>query len=324
MSGDGRDQRDERDAVDDGALNSPMAHDLPPHPVDPMDPVHPVGRTGGRRPARTIAIVLGACGALGLAAAVLQWLTWPDVERLASEPPATTAFIEAYQDRRRAAGEDTTVAWRWVAWDRLSVHLKRAVVAAEDMEFFSHSGFSASELEAALRDALAGERFRGASTITQQLAKNLWLSPSRNPWRKVKEALLTRSLERHLSKHRILAIYLNVVEFGPGIYGAEAAARHYFGIPAADLTERQAALLAASLPRPATWHPGVPSSAYARYVEDIESRMARARFLWHAVGAAIPLAAPPLDSLVIPSLDSLGAPDSTGPPDTVHRPAPLR
>ena len=131
----------------------------------------------------------------------------------------------------------------------------------------------------------------------------------------MKEALLTRSLERHLSKWRILAIYLNVVELGPGVYGAEAASWRYFGIPAAELTERQAAMLAASLPRPSSWHPGVSSSAYAGYVADIAARMDRATFLWRALGA-VPLPEPPsLDSLVIPEVDSLVIPDSV-PRDT--------
>jgi monofunctional glycosyltransferase len=262
-------------------------------------------------------VVAAGIAALLLLSAAVQWLTWPDVARLVSEPPATTAFIDAWQSRRAAAGEDTTVAWRWVPWDRISVHAKRAVVAAEDMEFFSHRGFSASELQVALREAMAGERFRGASTITQQLAKNLWLSPSRNPWRKLKEALLTRSLEKHLTKRRILEVYLNVVEFGPGVYGVEAAARRYFDKPAAGLTEHEAAMLAASLPRPSTWYPGRASSAYARYVAEIETRMARATFLWRAVGAREelpPAPLPPPDSLVIPNLDTLL---ETLPPDSL-------
>ena len=265
------------------------------------------------RTGKILGIVLAACVVTLLVFAGVQWLTWPDVAGLARRPPERTAFMDAYRARRRAAGEDTTVRWRWVDWSSISVHLKRAVVAAEDMEFFSHSGFSASEMEVALREAFAGERFRGASTITQQLAKNLWLSPSRNPWRKVKEALLTKSLERHLDKRRMLAIYLNVVEFGPGIYGAEAAARRYFGTSAAALTEHEAAMLAASLPRPSTWHPGVGSSAYARYVADIEARMERATFLWRVLGTE-PLPAPPalpaVDSIVIPDVDSLVVPDS--------------
>ncbi|MBI2207011.1 MAG: transglycosylase domain-containing protein, partial [Candidatus Rokubacteria bacterium] len=109
-----------------------------------------------------------------------------------------------------------------------------------------------------------------------QLAKNLWLSPSRNPLRKVKEAALTWQLERTLGKRRILELYLNVVELGPGIYGAGAASRRYFGKAAAELTEDEAAELAAALPRPATWHPGVESRAYRRYVETIRARMDRA------------------------------------------------
>jgi len=243
--------------------------------------------------------------------ALVQWITWPDVARLASEPPTGTAFMDAYRARRRASGEDTSLVWQWVPWDRISIHAKRAVVAAEDMEFFSHNGFSSSEMQVALQEALAGERFRGASTITQQLAKNLWLSPSRNPWRKVKEALLTRSLERRLTKHRILEIYLNVVEFGPGIYGIEAAARHYFGRSAGDLTEHEAAMLAASLPRPSRWHPGVASTGYANYVSDIEGRLDRATFLWRALGAAEPPPPPPpVTTFVVPDPDSLARTDT--------------
>jgi len=158
------------------------------------------------------------------------------------------------------------------------------------MEFFSHSGFSAVEIRAAIRESLEeGRPLRGASTITQQLAKNLWLSPSRNPLRKLKEVMLTWQLERELSKERILELYLNVVEFGPGVYGAEAAARSYFGTSASSLTEREAAQLAASLPRPSRWHPGVDSPSYLRYVDDILTRMARADFLWRHIGAESPV-----------------------------------
>jgi monofunctional biosynthetic peptidoglycan transglycosylase len=147
---------------------------------------------------------------------------------------------------------------------------------AEDASFFSHRGFAADEIREALDKAVKElDLPRGASTITQQLAKNLWLSPSRNPIRKVKEAVLTWQLERALTKRRILELYLNVVEFGPGVYGAEAAARHYFRKPAAELTEHDAAQLAAALPRPSAWHPGVGTRGYQRYVEDIRRRMER-------------------------------------------------
>ncbi len=232
------------------------------------------------------ATLIGAClVALG---AVLfldyQVVTWPDVSELATRPPATTAFIEAYKERRRGAGQNPSVAWTWVPYNRISVHLKRAVVAAEDIEFFWHDGFSRSELIAAIQEAIdAREAPRGASTITQQLAKNLWLSPSRNPWRKLKEALLTRQLERRLSKRRILELYLNVVELGLGVYGAEAAARRHFGKSSGALTVHESAMLAASLPRPTRWQPGSPSAAYARYVREIEGRMEEADFLWQYV-----------------------------------------
>ena len=236
----------------------------------------------------------GGALALGLAGWVgYQAVTWPNVAQLANANPRTTAFIERYRQSQREQGRPDAVRWEWVPYERISASLKRAVVSAEDMEFFFHHGFSSAEMKSALTRAL--HRFeapRGASTITQQLAKNLWLSPSRDPLRKLKEAILTRQLERHLSKRRILELYLNVVELGPGIYGAEAAAEFYFGKPAAELTEHEAAELAASLPRPSTWHPGRDSRPYQSYVAEVERRMGVATFLWRAVGAAPPAAAP--------------------------------
>jgi len=120
---------------------------------------------------------------------------------------------------------------------------------------------------------------RGASTLTQQLAKNLWLSPSRNPVRKAKEALLTRALEAHLAKRRILELYLDVVEFAPGVYGAEAAAQRFFGKPATALSRHEAAALAGGLPKPSSWHPGSTSKVYLRRVERIVGRIEKAAWL---------------------------------------------
>jgi monofunctional biosynthetic peptidoglycan transglycosylase len=194
--------------------------------------------------------------AVVLCVALFVILSWPVVAALAETNPDTTAFI----DQARSRG--TEVKWRWVSASAISSDLKKAVLVAEDLSFFNHKGFDTHEIRIAARDAIQGKRARGASTITQQLAKNLWLSPSRSPTRKFREIVLTRQLERHLSKRRILEIYLNVVEFGPGIYGAEAASRHYYGKPAADLDAEQAARLAASLPRPSKWHPGVESRGY--------------------------------------------------------------
>lgn len=219
-------------------------------------------------------LLLAGAAAVGGAACVAAWIaTRPDVDELATSFPSTTAFIE----RDRARG--VPVRWRPVPYDEISGHLKRAVLVAEDINFFSHSGFDTTEITNAARDALEGRRVRGASTITQQLAKNLWLTPERTARRKLEEALLTWQLERSLDKRRILELYLNVVQFGPGIYGAAAASERYFGVEPAALTADEAAQLAASLPRPSTWHPGSDSPAYARSVERIRDRMQRATWL---------------------------------------------
>ncbi len=229
---------------------------------------------------RLIGLVLLAAGLV----VVWKAATWPEVAALASLRPETTAFIERFKEQRRAAAASDAVNWRWLPYERISPHLKRAVLVAEDIGFFDHDGFAIEEIEIAIRDAVAkGKAPRGASTITQQLAKNLWLSPSRNPLRKIEEAILTWQLERHLDKGRILELYLNVVELGPGIYGVESGARHYFGESAATIGERQAAELAASLPRPSSWHSGSKSRGYRNRVDLILRRMAKARFLWNVI-----------------------------------------
>jgi monofunctional biosynthetic peptidoglycan transglycosylase len=236
---------------------------------------------------RVTALVLGGVGFIAVAYLGYVWLTWPNAAELEHENPASTAFIERYRSRAAADTGLPQLRWHWVEYSDISPHAKRAVIVAEDIEFFSHAGFSTAEIKAAIREAIeAGEAPRGASTITQQLAKNLWLSPSRSPLRKFKEAILTRQLEESLTKHRILELYLNVAEFGPGTYGIGAAAEHYFGKSVQQLSEREAAMLAASLPRPASWHPGVDDPYYRRYVEDILGRMERAGFLWRRLNDA--------------------------------------
>jgi monofunctional biosynthetic peptidoglycan transglycosylase len=229
---------------------------------------------------RLTALVLVAAG---IWIGVEIW-SWPRVGRLATERPATTAFIERYRAQQRAAGRSDRVAWVWTPYPVISPALKRAVLVAEDIGFFSHRGFALDEIHSALEDALRDRELpRGASTLTQQLAKNLWLSPSRNPLRKAREAALTWQLERTLSKRRILELYLNVAELGPGVYGVGAASLRYFGKAAADLDEHEAAQLAAALPNPAAWHPGAASGSYLRRVAAIERRMARAAFLWKQI-----------------------------------------
>jgi monofunctional biosynthetic peptidoglycan transglycosylase len=211
----------------------------------------------------------------------LELLRLPDVESLAQENPKTTSFIERFRSRQP---KGSRVRWTWVSYERISPHLKRAVLVEEDINFFSHDGFDFEELRKALEEAWTDRTFpRGASTITQQLAKNLWLSPSRDPIRKIKEALLARQLERHLTKKRILEIYLNIVAFGPGLFGAEEASRHYFGKPASALDPNEAAQLAAGLPRPSKWHPGATSKAYQRHVGKVLARMEKAQFLWRLI-----------------------------------------
>ena len=226
---------------------------------------------------------IGLLAGAGLLAALAVWelATWPDVAALAKANPQSTAFIARYQQRQRRAGKSDAVAWRVVPYGAIARPLKSAVVVAEDIDFFSHHGFATEEMKQALRDAWEDKELpRGASTLTQQLAKNLWLTPSYNPLRKVKEALLTRALESKLDKRRILELYLNVVEFGPGVYGAEAAARRYFGVSAAALDEQQAAALAGGLPKPSQWHPGSTSRVYLRRVQRIVGRMQKASWVY--------------------------------------------
>ena len=206
--------------------------------------------------------------------------TWPDVVALARRNPPTTAFIERYQARQRAAGRDDRVRRVWVPYAAIAPSVKRAVLVAEDINFFSHRGFDLGEIRVAVTRAIEDvETPRGASTITQQLAKNLWLSPSRHPLRKLEEAILTWQLERACSKRRILELYLNVAELGPGVYGVGAASRRYFAKSASEVADDEAAELAASLPSPATWHPGSTRPGYRRHVESIKRRMTKAAFL---------------------------------------------
>ena len=201
-------------------------------------------------------------------------LQWPDVRALAGSDPESTAFIDRYE---RRTGEQ--VAWQPVGYGAIANSLKRAVLVAEDINFFEHDGFEREELERAVRETVfEGKRLRGASTLTQQLAKNLWLSPSRNPLRKLDELLLTRQLERHLEKRKILELYLNVVEFGPGVFGAEAAAQRFFGKSATQLNNAEAAQLAASLPH-SKWSPQSESKSYRAHVNRIARRMEKARWI---------------------------------------------
>jgi len=193
---------------------------------------------------RTFLIVTLCCSGLLWIYMVHTIFSLPDVSHLRSANPGETAFMKAYDGKRK-------LRYRWVPLKRISPHLRNAVIIAEDDQFREHHGFVWDAIkEAAKRNWKRKRLYYGASTLTQQLARNLFLSKSKNPFRKTKELLIALKLERELSKDRILELYLNVVEWGDGIFGAQAAARHYFGTSAAYLSKHQAAFLAAILPRP--------------------------------------------------------------------------
>ena len=173
------------------------------------------------------------------------------VFRFKSTNPEITAMMEQRMSEATARGEEPKRQQTWVPYERISSNLVRAVLAGEDSRFFDHAGFDWEEMRKALeKDWAEGKFSRGASTITQQLAKNLFLSTSKNPARKLHEALITTEMEAILGKRRILEIYLNVIEWGDGVYGAEAAARRYFNTSAASLSSDQASFLSAIIPSP--------------------------------------------------------------------------
>jgi monofunctional biosynthetic peptidoglycan transglycosylase len=174
----------------------------------------------------------------------------------------------------RAAGTPVRKSQRWISYASISPSLVRAVLVTEDAAFWSHGGIDFDEIKASIEDSIqTGEPLRGASTITQQLAKNLYLSPSRNPTRKLTELYITRRLEASLSKRRILELYLNLIEWGDGIWGCDAAARAYFGVSASDLTPSQAALLAGTIFSPRRYNPAHPSARLLRRQTIILRRM---------------------------------------------------
>jgi monofunctional biosynthetic peptidoglycan transglycosylase len=200
-------------------------------------------------------ILLGSLAAILLAAG-LFWITLPDVAPLAREFPRTTAFMELRKARLAKEGQSANLEYSPVPMSRIAPALARAVVVAEDARFYEHEGVDWDAVRGAFeRDWKRRELGAGGSTLTQQLAKNLYLSPARTPWRKLREWAIARRLERALSKPRILELYLNVVEFGPRTYGAEAASRRYFQKSAAALTAREAATLAAIIPSPRIYDP---------------------------------------------------------------------
>ena len=202
------------------------------------------------------------------------YLTLPDVRALAKTNPTSTAWMRLRADEAAGDGRKLRHLHRWVPYSRISPNLKRAVLVAEDSAFWDHDGIDYEELRAAIRVASQrGTAIRGASTITQQLAKNLYLSPSRDPLRKLKELIIARRLEAALTKTRIFEIYLNVIEWGDGVWGIEAASRAYFGVPASALGREQSALLAGAIIHPRVLTPARPTRRLLRRQQIILGRM---------------------------------------------------
>lgn len=193
-----------------------------------------------------------------------RYFVYPDVAFLKKNRPVKTAFMKYREENWRDQGIKKQIKNAWVPLSRISPYLVKAVIIAEDDKFWSHEGFDFEAMQKALEKDIKKKKFQaGGSTISQQLAKNLYLSPAKDPIRKLKEAILTWRLESNLSKRRIIEIYLNVAEWGDGVFGIEAAAEAHYGKRAAELNAREAAKLASVLPNPRRYRPNGSS----RYVE---------------------------------------------------------
>jgi monofunctional biosynthetic peptidoglycan transglycosylase len=225
-----------------------------------------------RGPWRRRLLALALLGLVGFAA--YEYLTLPQAEPLLKKNPETTALIEQRAAEARDAGRKPRRRQSWVSLSNVPEHVINAVLISEDASFYLHEGVDTAELRKAMEEAWKeGKLGRGASTITQQLAKNLWLSTDRSLLRKAKELVLAHRLEKALPKSRILALYLNVVEWGDGVYGIEAGAREHFGVSAVSLTPAQGAILAAMLPAPRKRSPKSGSKVLKRQAHLIVEKL---------------------------------------------------
>ncbi|HCZ11513.1 MAG TPA: monofunctional biosynthetic peptidoglycan transglycosylase [Nitrospiraceae bacterium] len=207
---------------------------------------------------------------------IVYYFILPDISKLKKENPKKTSFMEYREREWREKGKRIKTTQIWTPLSNISPYLMKAVLIAEDDKFYRHEGFDFEAIQKALEKDIKKKKFKfGGSTISQQLAKNLYLTPSKNPVRKIKEAVLTWRIESTLSKRRILELYLNVAEWGEGIFGIEAASRHYYGKPASALAPEEAARLASVLPNPRKYNP-IGTSKYvetrSRIIYDIMVR----------------------------------------------------
>jgi len=249
-------------------------------------------------------------------------ITWPDWKKLADGPVPKSAFMVAYEKQRAEEKNRPRLNWQPVSINSIPKHLIRAVILAEDSRFYEHSGFDLIAFKEAMDYNLSEGRFvLGASTISQQTVKNLFLSPSRNPLRKWHELILTWGMERSLSKRRILELYLNIAQFGQGIYGVQSAALVYWGITPDRLTVAQAAELAATLPSPVKNNPVTRS----RYFEKRSRRLSSLlmRFPGDAAEAVRPR---PFEMFALPPENGNGtseSPDNSSTPPLVEKLPPV-
>lgn len=198
------------------------------------------------------------------------YFIYPDVSILKKKHPAKTAIMEYRETEWQEQGKNRKIKYKWVPLSKISPYIIKAAIIAEDDKFWVHEGFDFEAIQKAVEKDIKKKRFKaGGSTISQQLAKNLYLSLSKNPVRKLKEAILTWRIERNLSKKRIIELYLNIVEWGDGLFGIEVAAQHYFGKNASSLTAEEAAKLAAVLPNPRRYSP----TGETRYVANRSARI---------------------------------------------------
>jgi monofunctional biosynthetic peptidoglycan transglycosylase len=221
--------------------------------------------------------------ALGVLLAAWIWAGLPTrraVRALATRNPGRTRLMLQREEEARRAGRHPHTVQAWVPLQAVSRHLIHAVLSSEDQRFFGHEGVDWDALERSLEKDLQKRRFaRGGSTITQQLAKNLYFGTRKTPVRKLRELVVARWLEDDLSKPRILALYLNLIEWGDGVYGAEAAARRWYGKPAASLSVEEAASLAAMIPNPRRLNPQASPARHARATRRVLWLMSRAGYL---------------------------------------------
>ncbi|MFZ3052762.1 MAG: monofunctional biosynthetic peptidoglycan transglycosylase [Sulfuricurvum sp.] len=198
-----------------------------------------------------IVLILFVLGAIDIG----RYAVYPNIAALKNERPIPTAFMEYRESQWADENRDMRLTQKWVSMDKISPNIIKAVLIGEDDGFWKHDGFDVKGMENAIERSIKKKTLAGGSTISQQLSKNLYLSPSKNPVRKIKEAIITWRIEKSLSKRRILEIYLNVAEWGDGIFGIEAAARHYYHKSAKNLTANEASRLAAVLPNPIKYNP---------------------------------------------------------------------